>query len=146
MDNLTPSARSQNMARIRSRNSKPELAVRSLLHRSGFRFRLHRKDLPGTPDIVLPKYNAAVFVHGCYWHRHKGCKYAYVPKSRVEFWMSKFEENTTRDERNINSLKTLGWHVLVVWECEVRHTEELSKKLHRFLEAINSCKVSCHRL
>ena len=93
VDNLTQEKRSWNMSRIKDKNTKPELVVRSILHRMGYRFRLHRKDLPGKPDIVLPKYKTVIFVHGCFWHRHKGCKYAYQPKSRVDFWQKKFKGN-----------------------------------------------------
>ncbi len=98
MDSLTDDQRSWNMSRIKGRNTKPELAVRSLLHRKGFRFRLHRKDLPGIPDIVLPRFMTIILVHGCFWHRHSGCRYAYIPKSRAEFWQEKFVKNVNRDE------------------------------------------------
>jgi len=107
------------MARIRSRDTKPELIVRSLLHRAGLRFSLRRKDLPGRPDIVLPKYRAVIFVHGCFWHRHPGCKVATLPKSRQDFWQAKFAANVARDERNQRRLVEAGWNVLVLWECEV---------------------------
>lgn len=119
MDSISEEHRSWNMSRIRSKDTKPEIMVRSLLHRKGYRFRLHSKDLPGKPDIVLRKYKTAVFVHGCYWHRHSGCKFAYEPKSRVEFWTAKFHDNVERDKRNRNALEALGWRVLVIWECEV---------------------------
>jgi len=105
------------MSRIRSRDTGPELLVRSALHRAGYRFRLHRKDLPGRPDIVLPKYHTVVFVHGCFWHRHKGCKLAYTPKSRVAFWKKKFQSNVDRDRRKARALRQLGWHVITIWEC-----------------------------
>ncbi len=135
MDILTPEKRSWNMSRIRGRDTKPELALRSALHRLGYRFRLADKSLPGRPDIVLPKYKAAVFVHGCFWHRHKGCKYAYNPKSKVEFWQCKFEENVARDERNISDIRSNGWIPVVVWECQIKHDlnsciELLTKQLH----------------
>ena len=117
------------MAQIKSKNTAPEIAVRSLLHRMGYRFRLHRDDLPGTPDIVLPKYNTVVFVHGCYWHRHSGCPYAYTPKSRVGFWQAKFDANVERDEFDQEALNELGWHVITVWECETRNLEELVRRL-----------------
>lgn len=119
MDTLTPKRRSWNMSRIRSKDTTPERIVRSFLHRNGFRFRLHVKDLPGTPDIVLPKYKTVIEVRGCYWHRHEGCKYAYMPKTRVEFWQRKFAENVSRDEQTEQALKKLGWRVIVIWECEV---------------------------
>jgi DNA mismatch endonuclease, patch repair protein len=117
------------MARIKSKNTGPERRVRSLLHRMGFRFRLHGRGLPGHPDVVLPKYGAVVFVHGCFWHRHEGCKYAYVPKTRKAFWMAKFEQNVTRDARVLSSLKALGWKVLVVWECELRDEARIAKRV-----------------
>jgi DNA mismatch endonuclease (patch repair protein) len=118
-DTLTSERRSWVMSRIRSGNTKPELIVRSLLHRSGFRFSLRRRELPGTPDIVLRKYRTVVFVHGCYWHRHAGCKQASTPKTRREFWEEKFRRNVARDARCQAELSALGWRVLVVWECEV---------------------------
>jgi DNA mismatch endonuclease (patch repair protein) len=106
------------MSRIRSRDTAPELQVRSALHRAGYRFRLHRKDLPGRPDIVLPKHHTVVFVHGCFWHRHKGCVFAYAPKSRIAFWDEKFRSNVERDFRNTRALRALGWRVITVWECQ----------------------------
>lgn len=122
------------MSRIRGIDTKPELIVRSLLHRNGYRFRLHRKDLPGRPDIVLPKYHAVILVHGCYWHRHKGCRFAYTPKSRREFWEKKFADNVARDRRNVRALRKLGWRCLTVWECEIKNEEKLRSRLVRFLE------------
>ena len=119
MDIWSIEKRSAVMARIRGRDTKPELIVRSLLHRSGVRFSLRRKDLPGKPDIVLPKHGAVIFVHGCFWHRHKGCKVATMPKSHEAFWRAKFEANVARDRRHLRDLKKAGWKVLVVWECEV---------------------------
>jgi len=107
------------MSRIRNRDTKPELIVRSLLHRMGYRFRLHRKDLPGKPDIVLPKYRTVIFVHGCFWHRHKGCQFAYKPKSKEQFWERKFSDNVKRDAVSQSQLFSMGWKVLTVWECEV---------------------------
>lgn len=129
MDRLTKKRRSWNMSRIRSRDTKPELIVRSLLHRMGYRFRLHRKDLPGKPDIVLPKYRTVVFVHGCFWHRHKGCKYAYTPKSRIDFWQEKFHENIERDKKRQIELKRLGWKIIVIWECEIHDGQKLRGEL-----------------
>ncbi len=129
MDDLTPEKRSWNMSRIRGRDTKPELLVRSLLHRLGYRFRLHCRDLPGTPDIVLPKYRTVIFVHGCFWHRHPGCRYAYTPKSRVEFWKDKFTANVDRDARTRRALEQAGWQVLIVWECELRDMAGLSDRL-----------------
>ena len=108
------------MSRIRGKDTRPELIVRALLHRMGYRFRLHRKDLPGKPDIVLPKYKTVIFVHGCFWHRHEGCKFAYHPKSREEFWVNKFKGTLERDLKKEKALKESGWRVLVVWECELK--------------------------
>jgi DNA mismatch endonuclease (patch repair protein) len=118
VDRLTREHRSWNMSRIRGLNTVPERQVRSALHRAGYRFRLHRKDLPGRPDIVLPKHHTVVFVHGCFWHRHKNCRFAYTPKSRVRFWQNKFQNNVERDRRNVRALRALGWRVMTVWECE----------------------------
>lgn len=132
MDRLTPQRRSWLMSRIGSRNTGPELAVRSLLHRLGFRFRLHKRDLPGTPDIVLPGRRAVVFVHGCFWHGH-ACKRLGMPKSRAEYWLSKIDANRRRDIRNRRLLRSRGWRVITVWECEVKNPEKLSARLTRFL-------------
>ena len=107
------------MAAIKGKNTKPELLVRSWLHRNGFRFRLHRKDLPGTPDIVLPKYRTVIFVHGCFWHSH-GCANSDVPRTRRAFWKEKLSTNRSRDKKMSLSLRKLGWRVVVVWECELR--------------------------
>ena len=120
MDHLTPEHRSWNMSRIKSKDTTPERIVRSFLHRNGFRFRLHVKDLPGKPDIVLPKYKTVVEVRGCYWHRHEGCKDSTTPSTNTEFWQKKFAENVARDKRTEQDLKSLGWNVIVVWECEVK--------------------------
>ncbi len=117
---ITRERRSWNMSRIKGRDTGPELRLRSLLHRAGFRFRLHAKELPGKPDIVLPKYRAAIFVHGCFWHRHEGCRNATMPSTRTEFWKSKFDTNVGRDERNQAALKAAGWTVFTVWECELK--------------------------
>ena len=133
MDKLRPERRSWNMSRIRSRDTKPEKLVRSLLHRMGCRFRLHRKDLPGKPDIVLPKYQTAILVHGCYWHRHPDCRFAYTPKSNRQFWENKFQENIARDARQVQHLTALGWRALIIWECETRNPEVLAERLRREL-------------
>ena len=115
------------MSGIRGRNTKPEVAVRSYLHRRGFRFRLHGPRLPGRPDIVLPKHAAVVLVHGCFWHSHAGCKFAYKPKSNVGFWRAKLSGNATRDEANRRKLTALGWRVFTVWECEIGRADVLEK-------------------
>jgi DNA mismatch endonuclease (patch repair protein) len=119
------------MSRIRSKNTKPELLVRSLLHRAGFRFRLHASKLPGRPDIVLPKWKTAIFVHGCFWHRHTGCGFAYFPKSRKAFWQNKFTENVKRDVLKAAALSSLGWKVITIWECEVAHPAGILERLER---------------
>jgi len=133
MDKLTKERRSWNMSRIRLKNTKPELIVRSMLHRMGYRFRLHVKELPGHPDIVLSKYKAVIFVHGCFWHRHPGCKYAYMPKSRQEFWTEKFAKNIGRHERVMEELTGLGWKVLIIWECEISNMNIIEEKILSFL-------------
>ena len=134
MDRLTKEHRSWNMSRIKGRDTKPEIRVRSLLHQMGYRFRLHRKDLPGKPDIVLPKYDTVVFVHGCFWHRHPDCQYAYTPKSRVEFWNRKFARNVERHEEVEEQLTQLGWRVIVIWECETKDPESLWNLLIEVME------------
>ena len=121
--------RSRNMSAIKSKNTKPEIAVRRLLHSMGYRFRLHRKDLPGSPDIVLPKYKTVIFVHGCFWHRHENCKYASIPKTRKEFWERKFKANVKRDLEIQEKIKNIGWQSVVVWECELKDSSALKKKL-----------------
>ena len=119
-DIISRHERSALMARIRSRDTAPELTLRRHLHRAGFRFRLHQRNLPGRPDIVLARYRAAIFVHGCFWHGHAGCPLAYVPKTRTEFWREKFEVNQQRDDRQAHLLSLAGWRVLIVWECGLR--------------------------
>ncbi len=136
MDRISTEHRSWNMSKIRSANTSPELLVRSLLHRMGYRFRLHRKDLPGRPDIVLPGRRSVVLVHGCYWHRHPGCQFAYTPKSNIEFWEAKFNENLTRDHRQECQLQEMGWKVITVWECEVKAQAELAGRLSREIPTI----------
>jgi DNA mismatch endonuclease (patch repair protein) len=131
MDKLTPSRRSWNMSRIGSRNTRPERFVRSMLHSLGLRFRLNVTHLPGSPDIVLAKWRTAIFVHGCFWHRHPNCKFAYEPKSRLTFWDKKFQQNVVRDAANYQELQELGWRVIVVWECETREPSRLRSRLRR---------------
>ena len=123
-DSLAKERRSWNMSRIRGRNTGPELRLRSLLHRAGFRFRLHTKQLPGSPDVVLPKYQTAIFVHGCFWHRHPGCRNATMPSTRRDFWQEKFDANVSRDARNQAALEAAGWTVLTIWECELKADAE----------------------
>ncbi len=132
-DLITKERRSWNMSRIRSRDTSPEMRVRSFLHRAGYRFRLHTKNLPGSPDIVLPKHRTAIFVHGCYWHRHEGCKqgeyFPKDPKQGLEFWKEKFAKNVERDLRSTTALEDAGWTVLVIWECETKTEEQIINAL-----------------
>lgn len=121
------------MARVKGRDTKPELIVRRVAHALGHRFRLHRRDLPGTPDMVFPRLKKVIFVHGCFWHRHPGCSKASSPKTRAAFWQSKFDANVERDARSIRELRRAGWDVEVVWECETKDVDALESKLRRFL-------------
>jgi DNA mismatch endonuclease (patch repair protein) len=134
-DTLSPVARSERMARVRHKDTKPELFVRRLLHAMGFRYRLHDKRLPGAPDLVFANRRKVIFVHGCFWHRHPepGCPLSRLPKSRLEFWLPKLQGNRQRDLRDQASLAGLGWQFLVVWECEIRHKEQLQNSLRAFL-------------
>jgi DNA mismatch endonuclease, patch repair protein len=132
-DVLTPEQRSRNMRAIKGRDTGPELTVRRLLHAMGYRFRLHRRDLPGRPDIVLPGRRMAVFVHGCFWHRHR-CRFGCVePATRPEFWRAKFAANVARDRRAVRALQQAGWRVIVVWECQTRDADKLSARLRRLI-------------
>lgn len=133
MDRITKQHRSWNMSRIRGSDTKPELIVRSALHKMGFRFRIRRTDLPGKPDIVLPKYRTVIFVNGCFWHRHKGCNFAYTPKTKRSFWLKKFENTVKRDQIVAQQLKCLRWHRIVIWECQLhKHTiARIGSKLKR---------------
>lgn len=125
------------MGKIRSKNSKPELALRRLVHGMGYRYRLHRRDLPGTPDLVFPSRRKVIFMHGCFWHRHPDpeCKLARLPKSRLEFWMTKLEGNRARDIEDEQRLKVLGWDSMIVWECEMADTESLRRRVREFLDS-----------
>ena len=125
--------RSEIMSRIRGRDTKPEMIVRRIAHGLGFRLRLHRWDLPGSPDLVFPKHRAVIMVHGCFWHRHPGCKYASTPKTRVGFWERKFAGNVVRDRRNEAELYELGWRVMVIWECETKDRESVAERIVGFL-------------
>ena len=138
MDRHSSEVRSKNMSAVRARNTKPEHIVRSLLHRMGYRFRLHAEELPGKPDIILPKYRTVIFVHGCFWHQHPGCKKAKRPATRIEFWDKKLDDNITRDARNYQLLSDQGWRVLVVWECEMLDQERLAVRLRRSIKAMAS--------
>lgn len=119
-DRLTPEKRSWNMGRIKGKDTSIEMKVRQYLFAQGFRFRKNDRRYPGTPDIVLPKYHTVIFVHGCFWHRHDGCKYAYTPKSRTDFWQAKFDKNVENDVRNKQLLEEAGWHVIIIWECQIK--------------------------
>lgn len=125
--------RSEIMSRIRGRDTQPEMIVRRIAHGLGFRFRLHGRDLPGSPDLVFPKHRAVIMVHGCFWHRHPGCKRASRPKTRVRFWEEKFEGNVVRDRRNEDALHDLGWRVMVIWECETRDRVAVAERIDSFL-------------
>lgn len=131
MDHLPVDQRSKVMARVRSKDTTPELAVRRVAHSLGLRFRLHRKSLPGSPDIVFPRWKIAILVHGCFWHQHPGCKRATVPQSRTEFWQTKLARNMERDEAAVAALENLGWHAEIIWECEAKDTLALVKRLRR---------------
>lgn len=129
-DVVDAATRSRMMSGIRGKDTKPELLVRKYLHARGLRFRLHVKNLPGKPDIVCPKYRAAIFVHGCFWHQHDGCKFATMPSSRTDFWTSKLSENVSRDKYQISALEGLNWRVFVVWECELKDSTEYLESLY----------------
>jgi DNA mismatch endonuclease, patch repair protein len=138
VDVHSPAQRSFNMSRIRGKDTAPEIRLRSLLHGAGHRFRLHRKDLPGRPDIVFPRSRVAVYVHGCYWHRHVGCRHATTPSSNVEFWRSKFERTVERDQENIDALTAAGWTPVIVWECELRaDPEAILNRIEKALDRSN---------
>lgn len=130
MDTVPPAVRSRMMSGIRDRNTKPEMVVRRMVHRLGLRFRLHRRELPGTPDLVLPRHKTVILVHGCFWHRH-GCPLSATPKTREQFWNEKFGKNVERDQRIRLQLQELGWRVIEVWECESREPQSLEKRLKR---------------
>lgn len=126
------------MSRVRSKDTSPEMRVRRLAHALGLRFRLHRRDLPGKPDLVFPRHRVALFVHGCFWHRHPNCAKASTPKSRISFWESKFTRNVDRDRQNVTHLKAMGWRVLVLWECETKSDEQIFEVLSRIVRDSDS--------
>lgn len=128
--------RSALMSRIRSKDTKPEMAVRQLLHARGLRFRLHRRDLPGKPDILLPRHRLAIFVHGCFWHQHAGCRLASKPKSRIEYWTPKLAGNVRRDQEAQAALRALGWRVEIVWECDARSVDRIESRLGEILATL----------
>ena len=135
MDTLTPRQRSERMSRVRSRNTKPEMLVRRMAHEMGYRYRLHRPDLPGSPDLVFPARRKVIFVHGCFWHRHPDptCRLARLPKSKLDFWGPKLETNRNRDERNLALLFGLEWDTLEIWECQTKDRELLGARIREFL-------------
>ena len=129
--------RSYNMSRIRNKDTKPELLVRKFLHKNGFRYRLHVKDLPGKPDIVLPKYKTVIFIHGCFWHGHEGCKYFTIPKTRAEWWTSKIFRNKQVDSESINDLQNAGWYIQEIWACELK-SKNLQNTLSKLILDLQS--------
>lgn len=142
VDVLTKKQRSYNMSQIKGKDTKPEVIVRSIVHKLGYRYALHRTDLPGKPDMVLIRHNKIIFIHGCFWHMHK-CKYGKVtPSTNTEFWQTKREGNVTRDKRNLRKLRKEGWKVLTIWECETRNIDKLTNKLKRFLAPTEANKIS----
>lgn len=139
-DVLTPEQRHRNMSHIHGKDTKPEMLVRKFLFSHGFRYRLHVKTLPGKPDIVLKKYHTAVFINGCFWHGHKGCKYFVIPKTRIEWWKTKIQKNQERDKRELNVLKELGWHTIVIWECQLKPTCRI-ETLKRLVFTLNEIHI-----
>ncbi|EAB2330837.1 DNA mismatch endonuclease Vsr [Salmonella enterica subsp. enterica serovar Cerro] len=133
VDTLTPEERSGRMSRVRARDTKPEMKLRRLIHGMGFRYRLHRRDLPGKPDLVFPGRRSIIFMHGCFWHRHEGCGLARLPKSKRAFWSAKLEANKERDQKNISTLEAAGWRVLVIWECQLRDEGGVREVVKEFL-------------
>lgn len=140
MDFLSAKQRSLLMSKVLSENTTAELLVRKAAHALGLRYRLHRRDLPGTPDLVFPQYRVALFVHGCFWHRHPGCNKATTPKSHVRFWLEKFERNVERDKRVNSALRRLGWHPKIIWECETKKPEVLAKLLRKIFQQRQSMR------
>ncbi len=134
MDRVTADRRSEIMRRIRSKDTSIEMTIRRLVHGMGYRYRLHAKDLPGSPDLVFRGRRKIILVHGCFWHRHRKCPLSTTPKTRIDFWKEKFEKNISRDRRNLRELKKLGWSVLVVWQCEIKDKDKLEKKIRLFIE------------
>lgn len=130
-DIVSPEQRSKIMSMIKGKNTKPEMLVRTVCHELGLRYRLHRKDLPGKPDLVFPKYRLCMFVHGCFWHRHQGCKFAYTPKSRLDFWLPKLAKNTERDLKIQQTLLAEGWKVVIIWECHTKNRELLRSEIQK---------------
>ena len=138
-DNLTKEQRSKNMSRILSKNTKPEVIFRKKLHSLGYRYSLHKKELPGKPDLYLKKYNLAIFIHGCFWHQH-GCKYSGIPKTNKKFWKSKFDQNTTRDDKNLKQLNQIGVRYEIIWECDINN--QIEKELKRVVARTANLKTN----
>jgi DNA mismatch endonuclease (patch repair protein) len=136
-DHLPNEKRSWNMSRIRSKNTIPEVKVRSILHCRGYRFRLHRKDLPGKPDVVLPKYKTVIFVHGCFWHQHKNCNRGNTPKTNKQYWLPKLRRNVENFKKNQRKLKKLGWQVIVIWECEVKYQNKIQTMINKIQNRVS---------
>ena len=135
MDIVDQETRSRMMGRIRGKDTKPEVAVRRVAHALGYRFRLHSRDIPGTPDLAFPGRRKVVFVHGCYWHRHEGCSFAYTPKSNTEFWTNKFDRNVARDAEVLTTLRQEGWDSLIIWECQTTNLQAIAESLSDYLGA-----------
>jgi len=135
MDRLSPERRSWLMSRVKSRDTRPEMAVRRMVFAMGYRYRLHGRHLPGKPDLVFSSRRKVLFVHGCFWHGHEGCRLSGIPKTNIGFWQSKIVSNRERDTRNLQELSTLGWSALAVWQCELKNEEEIAQKIHDFLES-----------
>ena len=135
MDSISPKERSEVMARVRSTNSRPELCVRRIVFALGYRYRLHVRGLPGVPDLVFRSRKKVIFVHGCFWHRHANCALARMPKSRIEFWETKLEGNRQRDKKNRRALSREGWKMLTIWECQLKHTARVERRIGEFLDA-----------
>lgn len=142
MDIWDKKKRSEVMSKIRSKNTKPEMALRKALFAKGFRYRINYKKLPGKPDIVFPKYKTAIFVHGCFWHHHEGCKYGYTPKSNTDFWIKKISSNQERDKKNTLQILSMAWKVLVVWECEIKQKDNIEKLVSKVIGTLNE-KIPC---
>lgn len=142
VDRLTPERRSWLMSRVKGKHTSPEMRVRRAAHALGLRFRLHRKDLPGKPDLVFSKHRVALFVHGCFWHRHEGCSKASMPKSREDFWNAKFDANRNRDIKNDAALRAMNWNVVTIWECQTKNAEALSERLRQLFFRADEIQAS----
>ena len=144
MDTVDTATRSRMMAAIRGKDTEPEMIVRRFLHGRGYRYRIHRKDLPGKPDVVLPRLKVCIFVHGCFWHRHPGCAFATTPSTRFDFWNEKFKKNVARDLANIDELEAAGWNVLIVWECQLKRGGDTLERLDQKLRLLDPVRWTGH--